>query len=198
MAYASLRGVVKGWGGRLGSAEGGSSRTREASYREKVKCSPSPITLAFIMQMVSFYLHHPPGGGACHCPPIFQGRSLQPRGAAGRGRVTGTSSVFTNFFFPMWRCVLGSKAPWQGHGSLLLGFYNCLSITYRAGVSHTERCPHTTLGACSRSGSDMLQAWGRAHSSITAHQCRCPQSALQAAKLQNRDRLRLGLAGLTS
>lgn len=138
------------------------------------------------------------GGGACHCPPIFQGRSLQPRGAAGRGRVTGTSSVFTNFFFPMWRCVLGSKAPWQGHGSLLLGFYNCLSITYRAGVSHTERCPHTTLGACSRSGSDMLQAWGRAHSSITAHQCRCPQSALQAAKLQNRDRLRLGLAGLTS
>lgn len=84
MAYASLRGVVKGWGGRLGSAEGGSSRTREASYREKVKCSPSPTTLAFIMQMISFHLHHHPGGGLS-LSPYFSGEVTATPGSCRKG-----------------------------------------------------------------------------------------------------------------
>ena len=172
-----MGGCGRTWGWRLGSTKGGSSRAGEASYRENSRCTPPPRPPAGHLYANDFPPSSPQHWGAVTAPSFFRVGHCSPKELQQRGRLPQAESAFTVFVFPPWKYVSESKVPWQSHVSPLLG-PTPVSTTCRARASHSYRCPHTTLGACSNAESDSLRAWGGAPSSITAHRCHCCWSPL--------------------
>ena len=59
--------------------------------------------------------------GAVTAPSFFRVGHCSPKELQQRGRLPQAESAFTVFVFPPRKYVSESKAPWQGHVSLLLG-----------------------------------------------------------------------------